>query len=113
MRPDVVITRGDVPEMPLEVILTDSRGNPMDLSGHTQIRFHMRPVRGGSVITGNASAVNFPGGDGRVRYVWQAANTQTVGDYWGEFEVIWGLTGKVVSFPTWPKLLVRVVPEVG
>lgn len=114
MRPDYYLTQNDVPVEPLEVVLLNSRLQPVDLSGASQVLFHMRAVRGGMApLVRSASIVNPPGVDGKVRYEWQAEDTAVAGDYWGEFQVTWTSGGKITSHPTWPKLVIRVVPEVA
>ncbi len=109
MTPNYTLTQNDLPP-PLRAKLTDASGSAVNLTGGT-VRFHLTPIIGGPPIIadGTAAILNAPGTDGSVQYTWGTADTTAVGDYWGEFQVSW--PGTVLSFPTDPKLLVRIVPE--
>ena len=61
-------------------------GAPVDLTGAT-VKFYMKDATTGSVkINGSACTIT-DATKGKCRYVWAAADTNTVGTYLGEIEV--------------------------
>lgn len=113
MSADYFLTQNDIPSTPLVAVLIDAKGNVVDLSNAISIRFLMRQ-KGSSVLKVDlpAAVVNPPGADGKVSYAWQAGDTDTAGDYDAEFEVRFP-GNKILTFPTTPKIRIRVVREVG
>lgn len=95
---EFVVKRGD--KLPLiETILKDETGAVVDLTTASDVRFKMRPMGGGTAkVDAAAAKVNDPGADGRVRYVWQTADTDTAGWYEAEWQVTFGATG-ALTFP--------------
>lgn len=76
---------------PLEATLTDADRNPVDISQATAITFSMRAVKATTAKISEAAAVKLDDGTpenrGKVRYVWQSADVDTAGDFYGEFTV--------------------------
>lgn len=50
------------------------------------------------------------GSKGKVRYAWQAADTDTPGTFWGEFEVTFPAAGGIQTFPNDRNLRIQVTP---
>lgn len=114
MRADYYLTQNDIPISPLVATLKDATGAVVNLGAATQIKFRMRSMRDDTLrIDASASIVNPPGTDGKVKYTFVSGDTSVAGDYWGEFEVQWSSGANIVSFPTHPKILIRIVKEVG
>jgi len=68
-----------------------------DLTGHTAI-FEMTSVYGGTPKIDAAATIVAPATDGRVRYTFTAADTDTVDRYHADIEVTETATGKVLTF---------------
>lgn len=108
-RADATVKQGDLlPE--LTAILKDADGNIVDLTGATSAEFHMVPV-GGGVAKVNATATIVDPPAGEVKYTWQGTDTDTVGDFYAEFEVTW--VGKTETFPNDGHLVLRVVDDLA
>lgn len=74
----------------LRATLRDGRGSPLDLTTATGVAFRMRATAGGSLkIDLAACAVIAPATAGVVEYTWAGTDTDTVGDFDGEFIVTW------------------------
>ena len=85
----------------LAAVLTDSEGNPADISG-ADIRVLMRRRGDGFLIEGEAvNAQTSPETFGNVYYIWQESDTVTdnVGLYRVEWEVTFEL-GEVQTYPS-------------
>ena len=81
----------------LDGALQDDRGRPVDLTGATVV-FHMRDTADDSIKI-NASGVTILSATrGEVRYSWSATNTNTAGNYEGEFQVTFS-GGNIHTFP--------------
>jgi hypothetical protein len=81
------------------------------------VRFIMASVSGGSPkVDANASNRQVGNGSdgtkGKVGYVWLASNTDTVDDYFAEFQVTF-VSGGVETFPNDSHLLVRVSEDLS
>ena len=112
---DFKIKRGD--RLPaLTATLKDAAG-PVDLQGST-VKFFMRGVYSSALeVDGVATIVQVGNGSdgskGKVRYDWALADTDTVGDYFAEFEVTFS-DGKKLTFPNGDDYLeVSVEPDLG
>lgn len=94
---------------PLEGVLTDANG-AVNLTG-ASVRLILKSAGAGNTVLGGAcdivSAV-----EGRVRYTWLPADTQTVNTLNGEFEVTWG-DGKVTTFPNDAYFSVEIKADLG
>lgn len=95
----------------LDATLTKGDGSAQDLTGGT-VTFSMKRQRTGAVKVnaGACTIVNAPGTDGKVKYAWQAADTDTPGVYRGSFKVT-GLAGGPAVFPTSGFVWVTVNPK--
>lgn len=111
--PDHFIKRGEK-DPDFQVQLVDHLGVPVPLGAAT-VKFYMRglwtepastpKVNGAVVAVVSAST-------GIVKYVWDVADTDTVGIYMAEFEVDFG-GGSTVSYPVDGKLFVSVTRDVS
>ncbi len=93
---------------PIQAQLTDSGDYPYDLR-YADVRFRM-VKRGASLAKVGAFAEVLDEAGARVRYVWQSADTDTVGVYRAEFEVTDSL-GRQQTYPKADYLLVEVVAD--
>ena len=82
---------------PLEVLLKDAYGAPVNVTGAT-IKFSMRVKPAGTVKVNAQTADIVTAGAGRVKYAWAAANTDTADEYEGEFQVTYS-NGGIQTFP--------------
>lgn len=80
----------------LEAICKDADGDAVSVAGAT-VRFHMR-LLGGASTKVNALATIVDGPAGQVKYQWQTADTDTAGNYRGEFQVTFS-NGTIETFP--------------
>lgn len=75
-------------------------GSPVDITGYQSVTFRMQNEYENVIIeddtSGNVTVEN--AADGKVSYTWQPDDTDEVGHYEAEFEVVFG-DGSVVSFP--------------
>jgi len=101
-----------------QVDALDKDGNPIDLSSQTAIVFSMRDRATGTLkITAVAGSL-LVGEDGstfnRMRYDWQAGDTDTPGEYEGQFTLTFS-PGVTRSFPASEKqtLIIQVHDDVA
>jgi hypothetical protein len=107
--PDHTLTQNDS-GVPIEDVLRDSKGNLVDLTGATAIRYQARlPGLALSLGIDQAAAGVAPLTDGRVRYVVVAADTDTPGDLIEQWKVTFG-AGAIERFPA-RKHKLRIVPD--
>lgn len=110
MNPDYELTQSDVPD-PLVATLLDATAVAVDLTTATAVAFHLVDISGVPVaLAGTTSIVSAAAG--KVQYAWIAADTAAVGYFFGEFQATFP-GGKIVSFPTDPKILIRITSQLG
>jgi len=85
-------------------------GSNPDLDGAT-VKFIMRSTAGGAAKV-DSSATIITASTGNVKYVWSAANTDTVGSYEGEFEVTFS-GGAVQTYPNKGYIKIEVVDDLA
>lgn len=85
-----------------------SGGDPVDLTG-ASVKFIMR-LPGASAPKVNAAATVEDAAAGKVAYTFIAADLDTPGDYWAEWQVTFG-GGAVQTFPAGGYNIVRVVDD--
>lgn len=99
---DFIIKEGDN-KPDLIVDLTDANGL-VNLDGLDEVRFHMRPIEGPTVVVDAVAEALQTGSDpnytnkGRVKYEFQAGDTDVPGRYYGEFELTY-VSGEILTFP--------------
>lgn len=83
---DLSIRQGDTAPA-LTWPLTDSNGDPLDLTGATTVTFVMRTLTAASAAVNAACTIVGNPTQGLVTYQWQAGDTATAGLFMGEFHV--------------------------
>lgn len=92
----------------LRAQLLEPDGSPMDLTGAT-VRFLMR-APGSSALKVDGEGEIESAAEGRVAYVWQAADLDQLGRYEAEWEVQRG--GAVIRVPGDSYVRIDVIPSV-
>lgn len=93
----------------LRAILKDGDEVAINLTDAT-INFHMRTV-GGETAVVDAAASIVSAENGIVQYIWDAADTATVGSYQAEFEVTFA-GGAVETFPNNGYIRVEITDDI-
>ena len=85
----------------LTATLKQADGNPIPLVNAQEVKFFMSRKNGNPKIDGGACAILEEDGEneGRIRYEWQNGDTDTRGEYWAEFEIIFA-DGKRQKVPS-------------
>lgn len=107
---DFVIKVGDTGP-PIMVQCLDSNGSPVDLTGATALKFKMRSARSG-VVEVNATADFIDRPTGKVQYFWVTTDTDTSGDYQGEFNVTMS-NGQIITFPNNAYIKINIYESVA
>tara|TARA_Y100000310_G_C20686505_1_gene819364 strand:+ start:890 stop:1225 length:336 start_codon:yes stop_codon:yes gene_type:complete len=94
----------------LEVFLQDSRGRPVNLTGAT-VGFHMRLESDQTVKITSGSVTVESATKGHVSFAFSATNTDTAGNYEGEFQVTFA-GGAVETFPNDDYIKVIITDDV-
>lgn len=89
--------------------LIDGDGNVANLDGAT-VLFKMRQA-GETTVKVNASAAIADATKGKVTYTWSAADTNTVGEFEGEFEVTYA-GGGVQTFPNNKYIEIEITDDI-
>lgn len=93
----------------LLVTLKDGDGNVINLTGAT-VRFHMVDLSGNTKVDSAMVVVTAP--SGLVRYNWLAADTNTPGTYYAEFEVTYSDLS-IETFPNTDNVAIVITPELN
>jgi hypothetical protein len=93
----------------LLVTLQDGDGNTINVTSGT-VRFHMVDLARSVKVDGAMTLVN--ASIGLVRYDWQAADTDTAGTYYAEFEVTYA-DGSIETFPNTDSVAIVITPELN
>lgn len=93
----------------LRAILKDGDEVAINLTDAT-INFHMRTV-GGETAVVDAAASIVSAENGIVQYIWDAADTATVGSYQAEFEVT-NTDGTIETFPNNGYIRVEITDDI-
>jgi len=93
----------------MQATLQDADGNAVDLTG-SSVRFHMRPLGSTTITVDEAASIITPL-SGIVRYVWDAADTATIGSYQAEFEVTYA-DASVETFPNNGYIRVEIIDDI-
>lgn len=84
--------------------------SPIDLTAASGVKFLMRRTTTGTVKV-NAAATIVVAAAGTVSYAWAAADLDTVGDYYVEWEITYGT--RTLTVPASGYDTVRVVDDIG
>lgn len=90
--------------------LVDADGTVPDITGAT-VKFIMRLTSGGAAKV-DASATIVTAATANVKYGWIGADTDTVGDYEGEFEVTLA-TGGIQTYPNSKYIPIKVMDDIA
>lgn len=93
----------------LQATLQDANGTAINLNGCT-VRFHMKSLTGEVIVDQPMTVVSAIGGI--VRYNWQAADTDTAGTYYAEFEVTYSDLS-IETFPNTDNIAIVITPELN
>lgn len=96
---------------PLTAFLRDARDRPVSLTGATVV-FHMRLASDQSVKIEDGSVSVLSATLGQVKYSFTATNTNTSGNYEGEFEVTF-TDGTIETFPNDDYVKVIITDDVA
>jgi hypothetical protein len=94
----------------LNAALKTKEGAVVTLSG-ASVQFHMKKGGSSTLKVDSAGSV-VSATAGTVQYAWAAGDTDTAGDYEGEFEVTHS-SGKLESFPLNESIPIRVIEDLG
>lgn len=113
--PDFVLKRNDTAS-PLQAVLENSGGTPVDIQGAT-VLLKLAPIAGGTLIVAGTATVDQVGSGtatggsmGAVHYNWTAADVAQAGLYAGEWEVTY-LSGTVQTYPNGDFMLVSILAD--
>jgi len=81
----------------LDVFLRDDKDRTINVTGAT-VKFNMRNASDNTVKVNNGSVTTVSSTSGRVKYSFSASDTDTAGNFDGEFEVTF-VGGQVETFP--------------
>lgn len=95
--------------------LQDDQGDPVDVTGFSDVRFLMRP-RTGSTLTvdadTNSGVTVTDAANGIVQYEWDAADTDTAGSFQAEWEVTFS-GGDKETFPNTDYIDIYIESDLG
>lgn len=110
MAADFTIKQNDqLPE--LTVTLSDAQSQTIDLTSATSVLFIMN-VKGSSVNKVNSAAEIVDADGGIVKYVWLEGDTDTAGNFTGEFQVTYS-DDRIETFPNAKYIQIKVFADLG
>lgn len=96
----------------LLVTCIDEDGVIIDLTAAISAAFYMiNPGDDTPKVNGTAAVIVAPQSGGQLRYNWAANDTDTPGDYDGEFEVLWS-DGNKTTFPNFRFLRIKIARSI-
>lgn len=107
---DFYIKEGDR-EPWLTATLVDENEEPVDLTSAVAVKFFMIKPPGTTPKVNGLAASVVDATEGRVKYEWGATDTDTPGDYDGEFEVEWS-SGTKTTFPNFRFIQIRILKTI-
>lgn len=96
---------------PLFVGILNDEDGVVNLTTAGSVVFNMRSTAGSLVINRGTAAIT-SAAQGQVTYTWGTGDLNTVGDYEGEFEVIWN-DGKRETFPSGGYIAISVIDDIA
>jgi hypothetical protein len=95
----------------LDVFLRDDKDRSINVTG-ASVKFNMRNVSNNVVKVDNGSVTTVSSTSGRVKYAFSASDTDTSGNFDGEFQVTF-VGGQVETFPNDGYIKVIVTDDVA
>ena len=95
----------------LTATLIDGDGSTVNLDGAT-VSFKMRTEGGTTAVSLAGTTAIAEAAKGKVTYTWAAADTATVGEYEGEFEVTYA-GGGVQTFPNSKYIQIEITDDIA
>lgn len=105
-RQTVWMKQGDL--LPNLTAVLQDRSGPLNITGGT-VKFIMRAAEGSVKI--NASATIVTAASGIVQYTWSGSDTDTAGEFEGEFQVT--LSGKKETFPNTGYIPIIILDDIA
>jgi hypothetical protein len=94
----------------LERTLYNDDGSVINCAG-ASVQFHMKAAENGALKVDKAGVV-VDGPNGIVKYVWEAEDTDTDGEFNAEFEVTLA-SGKIVTVPNEDHIRITITEDLG
>ncbi len=107
----IQIMRGD--SYPLNFVLYDSDGKPLNLSGYVDIKLKFKNYRSGELYVLSGSPI--AGQEGKCEFDMGETFEDLVGDFKGAIEVTYfaGTTPPtVIKVVTFPNIVIKVLPDI-
>ncbi len=101
------IKQGDL-EPPLEIQLT-SGADPVNLTGAARVRFIMSS-KAGTKVDADMVVADQSTRPGVVRYIWQLGDTDTIGSFNAEVQVVWP-ADRPQTFPSYQYFVIDVTRD--
>lgn len=105
-----VMKQGDLLPV-LDATLLDENGVPINVTGLT-VAFHLRKT-GATALKVNAACSLVTPNQGLVRYTWVSGDTDTVGEYEGEFEITYAAPTRTLTCPNSGYFYVTINAQLG
>lgn len=97
--------------MPYLQLTVKNNGAPVDISGASSATFNMSQIGGAKSVSGSAIIAPLPD-VGVLRYRWAEGDTDTVGTYRGEFDLVFP-PGVPFTIPTNADIEIEVYEDVN
>lgn len=111
MSVEIIVRKNDTLPYLDFTLVKDSQNTPHNLTDAT-VTFSMS-ITPGETPKVNKSAVTIVNATGgTIRYAWLAADTNAIGRYFGEFEVVFS-DGKILTFPKDEYIEVTIIEEIA
>lgn len=108
--PDFWLKQNDL-RPTLDFQLRDRTGAVVNLTGAT-VKFMMQAPGAASPKINAAATVIGAATNGQVRYTMTGTDTDTIGDYLGEWQVVFS-DATTETFPNWEHLKVRILDDIA
>jgi len=92
--------------------VTDENGVVVDLTNASTVSFSMKNQYTGVVKVTSAATFIVPRSSGQVQYSWISGDTDTVGDYLAEFNIVWLSGNKPQTAPQKTNLYISIISGV-
>jgi hypothetical protein len=109
-----IIKRGDTAPSLIATIYDKGclgQSGRFNLSGATSVSFSMTNQNGALIISSNIAQI-VSASNGIIQYSWQEGDTEQEGNYYGEFEIIFG-DGKKMSLPREGFINIKITEDIN